>query len=113
MCGSCRTKIRRIRTKIAAVKYLGGKCSKCGWEYQNILEIACYDFHHPNENKETDVCSILQKSWERALEEIKKCVLLCSNCHRMEHCDRDQKIIDAVLDYKGSVLTDENGDSLI
>ena len=42
ICNSCRTKIRRHRCKVAAVKLLGGKCNRCKW----IGNIIAYEFHH-------------------------------------------------------------------
>lgn len=61
---------------------LGGKCSRCG--YNKCL--AALDFHHNQGNKEA-VVSILLKdcSKQKALKEIKKCILLCANCHREVH----------------------------
>lgn len=39
--------------------------------------------------------------------ELKKCILLCSNCHRLEHTGRcDDKLIAAAKAYKGRKFTD-------
>jgi hypothetical protein len=51
---------------------------------------ACLDFHHANENKEICVSTALVKMWpwDKIEAEIKKCVVLCSNCHRKLHAGR-------------------------
>ncbi len=100
-CGSCNTKIRRYRTKQAAIELLGGKCSCCGWSGHQ----AGFDFHHPDQNKEFAVGDVANKAWEFVLKEVSKCELLCSNCHRIEHSERvDQIFLDEVAEYKGRIL---------
>ena len=70
----------RRRVKIALVEAFGHKCAYCGLEDNPVL----YDFHHLNpEEKEFGVGSAsTTRSREAYLREAKKCVLLCSNCHR-------------------------------
>lgn len=58
------------------------KCSKCGNNDYRVLE-----FHH-RDGKEKDFAI----SWafnnigiEKTRKEIEKCVILCSNCHRIMH----------------------------
>lgn len=50
-------------------------------------EPVCLDFHHKNPNeKEGNVGNLITKAGEkRTLEEIEKCVVVCSNCHRKLH----------------------------
>ena len=59
------------------------KCNRCPETHTSCLE-----FHHidPNE-KELEIAKVVQMGWgkKRILEEINKCELLCSNCHRKEH----------------------------
>ena len=57
-------------------------CKSCG---EN--RIPCLDFHHPNpKEKEYNVSKmIIRYGKERILKEIKKCDVLCSNCHRIWH----------------------------
>lgn len=76
-----RVKQARIKRKEILVNILGGKCIKCGYNKC----VRALDFHHIDP-KEKDF-SISQK-WNtiiKCLEEIKKCILLCSNCHRELH----------------------------
>ncbi len=98
-CQPCNTKIRRHRAKQAAVKLLGSKCVKCGWS-GNIL---AFEFHHLRD-KEFNIGRSINKSWAVIKEELKKCELLCSNCHRIEHSNRDEEFLKVVKDYKGNKL---------
>lgn len=65
--------------KIRATNMLGGKCSKCGND-----DIVCLDFHH-KQDKDDSVSSLFDGGWTKLEKEIKKCVLLCRNCHMEEH----------------------------
>lgn len=99
MCQSCITKIRRYRVRLAAIDYLGGKCSGCGWQGPEIG----YDIHHKNpEEKEIEISKISNKSWDFVKIELDKCELLCVLCHRMKHSDKNnKKLLEAVQKYKG------------
>jgi cytochrome c553 len=78
----------RHRTKQKIIEYLGGKCSKCGYtKCSNAL-----DAHHLSD-KDFSV-SGKTISWERIKDELAKCVLLCSVCHRKEHMKKYDDIID-------------------
>lgn len=49
----------------------------------------CLDFHHHNDDKVSEVSTILAgTSFSKALEEANKCVVLCANCHRKLHAGR-------------------------
>ncbi len=56
-------------------------CEQCGEERPPAL-----DFHHPKE-KERGIAEMVSYGYSRASirEEIEKCVVLCANCHRVEH----------------------------
>jgi hypothetical protein len=58
-------------------------CSSCG-EYHPTC---CMDHHHLDPSvKEKGVSTMISSnSWEKIQEEINKCVLVCSNCHRKIH----------------------------
>lgn len=66
-----------------AVELKGGRCQICGYNKC----IGAMDFHHVDEEKKSfDLSSRgLTRSWARIEEEIKKCVLVCANCHREIH----------------------------
>ncbi|MFY9462002.1 MAG: hypothetical protein WAP51_02265 [Candidatus Sungiibacteriota bacterium] len=101
-CGSCNTKIRRFRTKAAAIKYLGGKCAKCGWRGNQ----AAIQFHHKNpKEKDFIIGNVANKSWNSIQAEIQKCILLCANCHTIEHSTKSgEKFLKEALNYKGRKL---------
>jgi len=60
------------------------KCENCGEDHP-----ACIDFHH-TEEKESSVTELVSRkntSKERIKEEIRKCRVLCANCHRKHHAE--------------------------
>jgi hypothetical protein len=78
-------KFWRNQIRHRAIMALGGKCVCCGQKFEEC----CYDLHHldPTEKEFTIGRSNINgaKSWLRLRDEIKKCVLVCSNCHRLIH----------------------------
>jgi predicted HNH restriction endonuclease len=74
---------RRKKIRMRAITLAGGKCVQCG--YDKCPE--ALEFHHPNPSKKDFNVSRKGhcRSWERVSEEIKKCILLCANCHREIH----------------------------
>ena len=73
---------KTTKTKLAGA--FGGKCGICGYcKCDDVL-----DFHHIDPTqKEFSFGSIRAncKNWGSIVLEIKKCVMLCSNCHREYH----------------------------
>lgn len=66
------------------VSLFGGRCCICGFDaFQEALE-----FHHIDPSTKsfglTD-SNAVTKALEKQLEEARKCVLLCANCHRGVH----------------------------
>lgn len=72
---------RRKSVKQKAVDYLGGCCSKCGYNKC----IAALEFHHLNPKEKDKNYSVFKKNFDKLKPELDKCVLLCANCHREEH----------------------------
>jgi hypothetical protein len=67
--------------KINKIKIELGGCVVC-----KELTPCCLDFHHPNKDKENEISNLVRKySWEAVIQEMKKCILLCANCHRKLH----------------------------
>lgn len=65
-----------------AIDFLGGKCSKCG----GVFDPCVYDFHHTQpEHKDFTIGENMLVGKQRFEQEVKKCILLCANCHRLEH----------------------------
>lgn len=74
---------------------LGNKCFKCSTSGTAII----FDFHHPDDNKEFTIASKMNKSWIILEPEIKKCLLLCVICHRLEHFKYNNLFLSAVDSY--------------
>ena len=59
------------------------KCQKCGENKDYML-----DFHHldPSQKEET-IARMMSNNYriDKVLDEIKKCITLCANCHREFH----------------------------
>lgn len=80
-------KQHRRKNKIKAMTLLGSSCSSCGIKY-NGSNGAIFDFHHVNkEEKEYQLGTIMAWSWVKIENELEKCVLLCRNCHALEHSE--------------------------
>jgi len=81
---------RRLANKEKAIAYLGGKCWRCEETYDREL----YDFHHiVPASKKYQWGEMKDKKWEIIKEELDKCILLCSNCHRLAH----KEMLNAIL----------------
>lgn len=82
-CKRCKqdTQNLRIRKTVLWIQSLKKSCTKCGNTDPRVL-----DFHHIG-SKDMDVSSMRTLSKERILEEIKQCIVLCANCHRIEHSE--------------------------
>ena len=79
------SKLRAINRKIQFVKKSGGKCSECG--YNKNLAALC--FHHINDDDSKEFGLDMRQFSNRSIEtletELKKCILLCANCHMETH----------------------------
>jgi 5-methylcytosine-specific restriction endonuclease McrA len=70
----------RSEIKKKALAEKGGKCMLCGYSRCT----SALQFHHINPfEKDKDLSRY--SSWKTAKEELKKCVLVCSNCHSEIH----------------------------
>lgn len=73
----------RNERKKSYIDYCGGKCVICGYNnYQGALH-----FHHVNPDSKDRTVKLSGNciSWDRAKNELDKCVLLCGNCHSEVH----------------------------
>jgi arsenate reductase-like glutaredoxin family protein len=70
------------KRKLKAIELMGGKCINCGY----CRNYSALEFHHKDPSqKDFDFNTGRRCSWDRLIQELKKCALLCSNCHREEH----------------------------
>ncbi len=77
----------KLLTKMGHEHKVSLGCSRCGYnKYGGALE-----WHHTDKNKEIHPSEALARSWDKYLEEIQKCILLCANCHREEHAPDEFK----------------------
>lgn len=98
-----RSSDRKRERKLAMTEYKGGKCNLCGI-IANKVNLAAFDFHHKDpDSKEYTPSDMVNMRWERITLELDKCVLLCSNCHRVLHSDNT---VESLLDEE-SVTTIE------
>jgi hypothetical protein len=70
----------RDRNRRLILEYLRGcACADCGIEEPVVLE-----FHHVG-GKTSSVCLLVTRgyTWERIEHELRNCLVLCANCHRM------------------------------
>lgn len=59
------------------------KCSKCG-----IIDYRVLEFHHPkNKDKEFNIGDAFKNGYGlgRIKKELKKCIIVCANCHKTIH----------------------------
>lgn len=89
LCNACRDRknetMRKLtkENKLRALEIMGNKCEHCGLETSYI---SVYDFHHIAEDKENDLGNLFRgRAWDLIEAELKKTILLCSNCHRILH----------------------------
>jgi predicted DNA-binding protein YlxM (UPF0122 family) len=75
------------------------RCEKCGEDHP-----ACLEFHHlnPSEKKINLSEAVAIKGWSKnkILDEIDKCVVLCSNCHRKLHWELQQQVVSEGINKK-------------
>ncbi len=76
------TLAKRLDLIDALCKMLGGACNVCGEDDPVVL-----DFHHLNPAEKEGAVKKLARTaaLKTVIAEMKKCVLLCSNCHRKLH----------------------------
>jgi predicted HNH restriction endonuclease len=73
---------KRRKKKAEWVKKFGGLCEKCGLFWPDYV----FEFHHLDPNiKEKNPSQIFMLSDDKIEKELSKCIMVCSNCHRIVH----------------------------
>lgn len=83
LCYTCNFNKRQNRTRKIIISLVGTQCYICGYDKQNFKLI---DMHHIKDKSfSLNMREILRHSWKDVVEEIKKCLPVCANCHREIH----------------------------
>lgn len=90
VCNSCATTGFKENGKARCIAYFGGKCVRCGYDRCK----AALEFHHrdPKEKRFLISGGAYTRRWSDLEEELRKCDLLCSNCHRELHANEFNKL---------------------
>ena len=74
----------------------------CGWQGDQ----AALQFHHTDPRKKDFIIgNAANKNWDVIKKELKKCVLLCANCHMVYHSSKvGDKFLKEAMEYKGRTL---------
>ena len=79
---------RKRRNEI--IYFMGGKCALCGYD----KDPSALEMHHLNPlEKQYQLSSGNCKRIQDDIEEAKKCILLCANCHRETHSGMHKDLI--------------------
>lgn len=68
-------------------KWINDYKTSAGCKYCNEKRAACLDFHHTDKNKEFEISKFKWFSYKKLESEMRKCIVICSNCHRLLHYD--------------------------
>lgn len=84
LCSNARmTELRRSRYQLVQTYKSEKGCKVCGEKRHWVLDL----HHRDGEIKEKSISDMLRKnySWDKIEAELKKCDILCANCHRDYH----------------------------
>lgn len=85
-CNTCVSRKRRAKLRTRLFDFAGDQCVVCG--YGGKEKRCALDFHHrdPTTKKfDIGVTTSASIAWEKVVEEIEKCAVLCARCHREYH----------------------------
>lgn len=74
----------RNRTKLRMIEAFGSKCAVCGYSRCT----SALEFHHLDPKQKEfgpGAARASSASWQKICDELRKCVMLCANCHREFH----------------------------
>lgn len=73
-------KNRGLTRKLNFIRSRGGKCTICGYD----KNLAALVFHHTDPSRKEfkmDMRSRSNRTLDRVVDELDKCILVCRNCH--------------------------------
>lgn len=75
-------KMEKRYDKFYDAVYKGKCCERCGFDDVRALEL-----HHKDpENKSFTIGREVRSiAWDKLMEEVAKCEIVCANCHKIEH----------------------------
>ena len=83
-CYNCTFNKRTEIINKNVLSFVGDKCWICG--YNKTKKNLCFHHVDPKQKKfGLDIRTIQQKSCEKVVEEMKKCIFICHNCHGEIH----------------------------
>jgi hypothetical protein len=83
---------QRKKQRVAVVRRLLFRVKRfCGCFDCKESDPCCLDFHHVCGIKQFDVAHGLSRSWKQLKQEIRKCIVVCANCHRKRHAKERKK----------------------
>jgi hypothetical protein len=95
-------KLWRLNSKQRMVDAMGGKCQICGYDKCN----SALSFHHLDPSiKDIGFGGVRANpiAWVKIVQELRKCILLCHNCHNEVH-DGMTAIPDNYVSFKEEYL---------
>ena len=76
---------RAVQQRLECKKIVDYIKAYCGCAHCTESDACCFDFHHLGNKDESISIIMVSKNRPKLLREIKKCMVLCSNCHRKVH----------------------------
>src|SRR5215831_12380624 len=84
VCNSCKVNERRFALKVKIAEFLGGRCADCGYDK---CFAALHAHHLDPDGKDFGISGAHARSWASIEAELRKCILVCANCHAERHHD--------------------------
>jgi hypothetical protein len=75
---------RGLARKRELVARFGGRCSRCGYD-RNLAALTWHHLDPSNKSFEIDLRALSNRSQAAIEAKVRKCRLLCANCHAEEH----------------------------
>lgn len=90
---AARNRRKQHYNKVRQERYEANRLRLSEWKAQQQCKFCsendpdCLDLHHLDRNeKDVNVSDVVTAwSWERLTTELKKCIVVCANCHRKIH----------------------------